>query len=123
MQLASAVQLAVAALVMGGIAGLWGRAAMPVLDKTALTALLSLLATPYGYSDDMVASLIMLAALAERRQWRFGLREVLLWLWPGLCPTVLVASGVLSTPLAVGVWQGAALRARAAVLPPRPTGA
>lgn len=127
-QLASAVQLAVAVLVMGGIAWLWARVTMPVLDKAALSALLSLLATPYGYTYDMVASSIMLAALAERRGWRIGLREVAFWLWPAFCPTVSVASGVLFTPVVValaaaGVWQGAALRARAAVLPPRPTGA
>ena len=99
-----------------------------MLDKAALTALLSRLATPYGYTDNMAASSVMLAALAERCGWRIGLREVVFWSWPALCPTVSVASGVLFTPLAVvlaavGVWQGAALRARAAVLPPRPTGA
>ncbi|HUM07272.1 MAG TPA: glycosyltransferase family 87 protein [Acidocella sp.] len=127
-QLASAIQLAAAALVMGGIAWIWARATMPLLNKAALTVLLSLLATPYGYTDDMVASSIMLAALAERRQWRFGLREAVFWLWPAFCPTVSVASGVLFTPLVVAlaaltVWQPTALRARAAVLPPRPTGA
>ncbi len=86
------------------------------------------MATPYGYTDDMVAASALLAALAERRGWRIGLREVAFWLWPVFCPTVSALTGVLFTPLVVAmaaltVWQPTALRARGAVLPPRPTGA
>jgi alpha-1,2-mannosyltransferase len=126
--LAGAVQMAVTALVMGFTVWLWARGRMPMLDKAALTTLLSLLATPYGYTDDMVAASALVAALAERRGWRIGLREVAFWLWPVFCPTVSVLTGILVTPLVVvlaawHVWGGAALRARATVLPPRPTGA
>ncbi len=126
--LAGDVQLAVTGLVMAGTIWLWAKGKMELLDKAALTALLSLLATPYGYTDDMVAASALLAALAERRGWRVGLREVAFWLWPVFCPTVSVLTGVLFTPLVVAlavsrVWGDAALRARAAVLPPRPTGA
>nr|WP_246344066.1 glycosyltransferase family 87 protein [Acidocella aromatica] len=126
--LAGAVQLTAAGLVMAGAVWLWAKGKMEVLDKAAFTALLSLLATPYGYTDDMVAASALLAALAERRGWRIGLREVAFWLWPVFCPTVSALTGVLFTPLVVTlavwrVWEDVALRSREAVLPPRPTGA
>lgn len=122
--LAGAVQLAVTGLIMAGTIWLWAKGRMPVLDKAALTALLSLLATPYGYTDDMVAASALLAALAERRGWRIGLREAAFWLWPVFCPTVSALTGVLFTPLIVAlvVWR-VALPGAPPVLPPRPTGA
>ncbi|WP_297442586.1 hypothetical protein [Acidocella sp.] len=90
--------------------------------------LLSLLATPYGDTYDMVAGSAMLALLAERRGWRIGLIDVAFWLWPVFCPTVSLLTGVLFTPLVVAlaawrVWREAALRQAGAVLPATATGA
>jgi len=93
------------------------------LDRMALTVFLSLLATPYGYTDDMVAWSVAVAALAQARGWRLNLLDALFWLWPALCPVVFMQTGVLLTPLVVllavlrsGVrrplWSG-----RASVLP------
>lgn len=126
--LAGVGQMGVSALVMAFVMWLWAQARLDRHDKVALTVLLSLLATPYGYTDDMVAGSVMLAVLAERRGWRIGLADVAFWLWPALCPTVSLLSGVLFTPLVVAlaawrVWRAAALRRAVAVLPATPTGA
>jgi hypothetical protein len=96
------------------------RRPVPVLDRMALTVFLSLLATPYGYTDDMVGWSVALAALAERRGWRIGLLDALFWLWPALCPIVTGATGILFTPVIVALavlrtWSD--LPGRAAVLP------
>jgi len=107
-----------------GVWMVWRDRGYDVATRMALTVFLSLLATPYGYTDDMVAWSVALAALAERRGWRIGLLDALFWLWPMLCPIVTVRTGVLFTPAVVMLaLLRAALRARAAVLPPRPTGA
>jgi hypothetical protein len=126
--LAEAGQVGVSVLVMAVVAWLWARGGMARQDKVALTVLLSLLATPYGYTDDMVAGSAMLALLAERRGWRIGLIDVAFWLWPVFCPTVSLLTGVLFTPLVVAlaawrVWREAALRQAGAVLPATATGA
>ena len=72
----------------------------------------------------MVAFSLVLAEAARRRGWRIGMLDAVLWLWPGLCLVVSIATVVLLTPVFVlGALVRAALRARAAVLPPRPTGA
>jgi hypothetical protein len=71
------------------------------LDAVALTVFLSLLATPYGYVDDMVAYSIMLLALAERRGWKIAILDVLFIMWPALCSIVSQQTGVLLTPLIV----------------------
>lgn len=105
----------------------WRQVNLSRIDRMALTVFLSLLATPYGYTDDMVAWSIALAALAERRGWRIDLLDVLFWLWPMLCTGVVMRTGILFTPfvvvLAVGrTWVRAGLPVphlpiRAAVLP------
>jgi uncharacterized membrane protein (UPF0136 family) len=71
------------------------------VERMALTVFLSLLATPYGYTDDMVAWSVALAALAQRRGWRIGLLDALFWLWPALCPVIVMQTGLLLTPLVI----------------------
>lgn len=73
------------------------------LDALALTVFLSLLATPYGYVDDMVAWSLVLAALARARGWRIGMLDVLFWMWPAVCLLMSEATGVLWTPLVVAL--------------------
>lgn len=80
---------------------IWWRREVPRLDAVALTVFLSLLATPYGYADDMVAYSILLLALAERRGWRIGMLDVLFLLWPALVQPCSAATGVLLTPFVV----------------------
>ncbi len=115
------------ALAAGGTWFVWRAKTVGNLERVALTVFLSLLATPYGYTDDMVAWSIMLAALAQARGWRIGLLDVLFWLWPILCPVLVMKTGLLITPLIVllavaRTWYRAGLPVphlprRAAVLP------
>lgn len=71
------------------------------IDRVALIVFLSLLVTPYGYTDDMVAYSIVLAMQAQRRGWQINLLDVLFWLWPMLCPIVVMKTGILLTPFIV----------------------
>ncbi len=79
---------------------------------------LSLLATPYANTPDMVAFSLMLAESARQRGWRIGLLDAVLFLWPGLCLVVSIKTGHELTPLVVlAALLRAALPARPAVLP------
>jgi hypothetical protein len=80
---------------------IWRRNSAGAVQRVAMTVFLSLLATPFGYIDDMVAYSFALAALAQLRNWRIGPLDALLWLWPALCPIVFGWSGLLLTPLIV----------------------
>jgi hypothetical protein len=82
---------------------IWRRPDVSKIDRLALTVFLSLMSTPYGYTHDMVGYSIALACLAERRRWRFDLLDVLFWLWPTFCSIVTVDTGVLWTPVVVGL--------------------
>lgn len=82
---------------------IWKRQDVSKLDRVALTVFLSLLATPYGYTHDMVGYSVALAWLAERRGWNLGLLDVLFWVWPLLCVVVIIYTGVLLTPAVVGL--------------------
>ncbi len=70
-----------------------------LLTKFAITAWASLLATPYGYTNDMVAASAALAALVAARGWRLGLAAPLIWLWPALSPIIANAVYLELTPL------------------------
>ncbi len=96
-----AVQGVCSLFAMAATIWLWTRGNCPILDRIAITVFLSLLATPYGYGDDMVAWSWVLASLAERQGWRIGLLDVLFWLWPMLCPIVVAGTGLLFTPVVV----------------------
>lgn len=87
---------------------------MPGADPraaVALTLLLSLYVTPYGFSSDMVGYTLALALLAARNGWRVSLADGLLWLWPGFIVLFTMFTGVLLTPLVVGVAAPRAWRA------------
>lgn len=85
---------------------IWQRPDVSKTDRLALTVFLSLMSTPYGYTHDMVGYSIVLACLAERRRWRIDLLDVLFWLWPSFCAVVTVDTGVLLTPVVVGLAIG-----------------
>lgn len=80
---------------------IWRHKAVDPVPRVAITVFLSLLASPYGYIDDMVAYSFALAALARLRNWRIGLLDAAFWLWPALCPIIYGWSGRLLTPLVV----------------------
>jgi hypothetical protein len=108
---------------------IWAGGALGNLDRMACTVFLCLLATPYGYVNDMVAYSIALAALARARGWRIDVLDTALWLWPAICPLVWADFHMLLTPLASALaaarifWRaptlprGAHLPQTAAVLP------
>ena len=118
---AALVQAISSAAAMLAVCFIWRRQDLPGLDAVTLTVLLSLLATPYGYVDDMVAWSIVLVALAERRGWRIGMLDVLFWIWPMACQIVSEQTGILFTPLVVllalarEVREGGLLQRRKAV--------
>lgn len=73
----------------------------PVADRTALIALtvtLTLLVTPYGYTTDMAGFSIMVAWLAWERR-RLDIADVLMWLWPALCPLVAIELHMELSPI------------------------
>jgi hypothetical protein len=114
---AMALQAAAALLAMAACYLVWRAAALSPFERLAITAGLALLATPYGYTDDMVAFSAGLAALAWRRR-RIDLLDVLCWTWPTLSPVVFMRTGMLLTPLVVAISAGRIwLGARAPVLP------
>lgn len=83
-----------------------------------LAIYLSLLASPYDFAYGMVAFSLMLAESARQRGWRIGLLDALLFLWPGLCLVISIATGHELTPFAVlAALLRAALPTRSPVLP------
>lgn len=101
LQLAFTIQTIFTLLAMLFVFLIWRHRNLPLLDKVALAVLLSLLATPYGYVNDMVAGACVLAALMERRGWTLKITDVLFWLWPAFCQIISRETGVLFTPLVV----------------------
>jgi hypothetical protein len=73
------------------------------LVRMAFTVCLSLMITPYAFNTDMVAYSIAVAVIVAHNHWRLRLIDVFLWLWPAYCPIVTMYSGVLFTPLFVGI--------------------
>ncbi|MDE2240332.1 MAG: DUF2029 domain-containing protein, partial [Rhodospirillales bacterium] len=83
-----------------------------------LAVYLSLLASPYDFAYGMFAFSLMLAESARQRGWRIGLLDAVLFLWPGVCLVVSIATGHELTPLIVlAALLRAALPARPPVLP------
>ena len=125
--LAYACQIAVSAVGMLACGIVWRSPSLAAELRASLTVFLSLLVTPYGFTYDMVGYSAALAVLAQRRNWRLGLFDVLFWLWPMLCPVVVMKTGVLLTPLVVllavaRTWYRAGLKlpllpSRVSVLP------
>jgi hypothetical protein len=91
----------IAAVMAAGITWwLWAGNALGNLDRMACTVFLCLLATPYGYVNDMVAYSMALAALARARGWRIDPLDTVLWLWPAICPLIWADYHMLLTPVA-----------------------
>ncbi|GLR67402.1 hypothetical protein GCM10010909_20830 [Acidocella aquatica] len=99
--LAGAVQAGVSLCAAGVCYWLWRQANILHAVKVEMTVFLALLATPFGYTGEMVAYSLVLAAAAQSRGWRIDLLDALFWLWPGICLFVSVQTGVLLTPLVV----------------------
>ena len=97
LHLARLAQLATALAAAGLTWQVW-RHPGDLTRKFALTAWAALLATPYGYTNDMIAAATGLAALVEARRWRIGLLEPLFWMWPALSPVIANATGHELTP-------------------------
>jgi hypothetical protein len=90
---------ALAAGVMGWM--VWRKPTSRPLPRVALTVCLSLFATPYGFTSDMVAMTIALAIVVAGRGWRLTPLDAAIWLWPAYCPLVTLKTGLLLTPVAV----------------------
>ena len=111
---ATVIQLASAVL---AVAYIFSRKWSPE-ERLFKMVCLSLLATPYANTPDMVAFSLMLAESARQRGWRLGLLDAILFLWPGICLVVSIATGHELTPLIVlAALLRAALPARPPVLP------
>jgi hypothetical protein len=63
---------------------LWRGPCADPLMRVAATACLALLATPYGYTYDMVAYSFACAVMFDRADWKFRAPLLLLWIWPSL---------------------------------------
>jgi hypothetical protein len=80
------------------------------IPRMAMTVCLSMLAMPYGFSYDLVAFSVAMAALMP------GARPVevpvlaALWLWPGFTSLITAATGVALLPLAAVIGGGLAAR-------------
>jgi len=93
---AYAVQGAAALAAAAGTAWLWRRRHP---QRLFLTLLLTQLASPYGYVDDLAAYSVLLPTLARRdTPWR---NAALAWLWvaPAVIRKATLDTGVLFTPL------------------------
>jgi alpha-1,2-mannosyltransferase len=81
----------------------WRKQNVDNLARIALTACLSLMITPYGYTSDMVAFSIAVAIIVNNNRWRLRVVDVFLWLWPFYCVIVTTVSGILFTPFVVAI--------------------
>jgi hypothetical protein len=85
----------------------WHDERLDHLAKVACMMCLTLLLTPYGYTDDLCGYSIALVALAWRRR-QLDIADVALVMWPALCPYVSILLHAEITPIFI-LW--AALRA------------
>jgi hypothetical protein len=91
------------AVVLACAALAWRAWRLPNADphaRMALTVALTLAASPYGYSYDMLALTAGIAAVMALGSWRITALEALVWLWPGLAHFVTQNYFPLS-PLAI----------------------
>jgi hypothetical protein len=99
---------AVGAILWG--AKLWRDQRIDPLNRAAITVCLTLLITPYAYTDDLCGYSLALAALIWRAR-RLTFADVTLLMWPALCPYVSLLAHAEITPIFT-VW--AAIHARRA---------
>lgn len=105
-----AAAYAVQALAAGAAAlvtwRLWRAPCSDPLLRVAATSCLSLLATPYGYTYDMVVFTFACAVLFDRANWKVRATLAVCWLWPSLAPFVtanLFPIGPIFVALAAGL--------------------
>lgn len=80
---------------------LWHRNDLPRNTRIAITLCLALLATPYGYTDDMVGYSIACTLLMRRDSPGTTALLALLWLAPAYIGHFTMAFGFLPTPLCI----------------------
>jgi len=81
----------------------WHRGEGDLTLRVALVACLALLATPYGYSYDMVAYSFATIVLLHRAGWRLKPAVLLCWLWPAATNFAMVRFNLPLTPLIVAL--------------------
>ena len=98
---AAAVQGAVSACAALAVWRLWRRPAAGRMRRVTITVFLTLLATPYGFTDDLAVYSVLLPSLARwGAPWRnAGLAG--LWVAPALIPKLVGVLGFLPAPLLV----------------------
>jgi len=98
---ADAVQAGVSALAALAVAWLWRKPAADAARRITLTVFWSLLASPYGFTDDLAVYAVLLPTLARRgAPWRNAVLAGL-WVAPAFVPKFVAAFGFLPTPLLV----------------------
>jgi hypothetical protein len=98
---AALIQIAATAASMVVAWLLWRPPEVDPVARMAMTVCLTMLATPYGFSYDLVAFSIAVLALGRRAPaWQWPCIAAL-WVWPGLNATVTKATGVELMPLAM----------------------
>jgi alpha-1,2-mannosyltransferase len=97
LHMASAAQSLSAVAAIGLTWCIW-RSRAGLLQKLTMTGWATLLATPYGYTYDLIAAAAGMAALVEARGWRLGLPEPAFWVWPALSPLLVTSTGYELTP-------------------------
>ncbi len=96
---ALAAQLAMACLAALWAWRLWRQSVAEPMRRLIITVFLSLLASPYGFTDDLAVCSVLLPMLARANApWR---NAALAWLWlaPALIPRFVAMFGFLPTPL------------------------
>ena len=101
------LQIISSLLALSGTWLIWSSRSFNTETRVAVTVMLTLIATPYGYTDDMVAWSAVLALSAYRRRWQLAILDVLFWIWPMLCPIISERTGLLLTPAVIllSLWQ------------------
>ncbi len=99
---------AVGAILWG--AKLWRDQQTDPLNRAAITICLTLLMTPYAYTDDLCGYSLALTAMIWRAR-RLTIADVTLVMWPAICPYVSLLLHAEITPIFL-IW--AAIHARSA---------
>lgn len=102
------VQAACSACAGGAVWALWGRRYVDNVARMAMTVCLSVLAMPYGFSYDLVAFSIAMAALVPRAAPASVPVLAVLWFWPGVTSALTMDTGVVLMPLAALLGCGVA---------------
>jgi hypothetical protein len=102
--LGATVSVALATQVSSGVGAsvwcwiAWRRESADRRALMALTCALTLLVTPYCYTVDLCGLVLMVAWLAWERR-KLQTADVLIWMWPALCPIIATSLHMELTPL------------------------